>query len=313
MNYIKDGNGCWTVVISSEIFTFDSHHPNHEKLINAIREKSETEFLSLINIGKTVQTWSKDGFVLREGSLYYGDEKIDKSISVIILQMIEDGFDEVPMLNFMKRLFNNPSSRAVKELYSWLAHKSLAICEDGCFLAYKSVLVYNGESFTDEYGREVKSGDYVDKYTEKIRNNIGDINEMSRRKVDDDFEKGCSYGYHAGSLAYVTSVYTSNKQIIVKIDPADVVSVPLDCDCQKIRCCKYEVVSEFKNLKIVERDEVKQECNDADYDDYDCYDEDEICDDCGFACDNGVCDCITTEDDEEDDGLIDYWNSPYSS
>jgi hypothetical protein len=254
MNYIKDGNGCWTVVISNEVHTFDNNHPNHVALIESVKEKDEVKFLSLINIGKNVQTWSKDGFVLREGALYYQDEQIDPSISAIILSMIEEGFDEVPMLNFMKRLFANPSGRAVKELYSWLAHKSLAICEDGTFLAYKSVLVYNGPNFVDCYGREVKAGDYVDKYTSKIRNNVGDINEMPRRKVNDDFMVGCSDGFHAGSLNYVTTVWTSNKQIIVKIDPADVVSIPLECECQKIRCCKYEVVSEFKNLKIVERE-----------------------------------------------------------
>jgi hypothetical protein len=205
--------------------------------------------------------------------------------------MIEEGFDEVPMLNFMKRLFYNPSSRAVKELYSWLAHKSLAICEDGCFLAYKSVSVYNGPNFVDCYGREVKAGDYVDKYTGKIRNNVGDVNEMPRRKVNDDFQVGCSEGYHVGSLKYVTSVYTSNKQIICKVDPADVVSVPLDCDCQKIRCCYYEVVSEFKNLAIVERQAPAYAIDPEDIEDLDEYwSEDEEEYECG-GCGSSEFDC----------------------
>lgn len=290
MNYIKDHNGCWTVVASNEVCTFDNSHPNHERLIEAIKAKDEALFLSLVHVGKSVETWSKDGFVLRRGSLFYGDEEVAPEITAIILDMINEGFDEVPMLNFMKRLFANPSSRAVKELYSWLAHKSLAICGDGCFLAYKSVTVYDGSGFVDCYGREVETGDYVDKYTGTIRNNIGDINEMPRRKVNDDFQVGCSDGFHVGSLKYVTEVYSSNKQIICKVDPADVVSVPLDCECQKIRCCKYEVVSEFKNLKIVERQEVLE------YDD----DDDDTCEDCGFECDNGVCDCYEDDDDDID-------------
>jgi hypothetical protein len=33
--------------------------------------------------------------------------------------------------------------------------------------------------------------------------------------------------------------------VVVKINPADVVSVPSDCACQKVRVCKYEVVSDF--------------------------------------------------------------------
>lgn len=286
MNYIKDHNGCWTVVVSNEVHTFDSSHQNYAFLIEAVKTKDASTFLSLINIGKNVQTWSKDGFVLRDGSLFYGDEEIAPEITAIILDMINEGFDEVPMLNFMKRLFANPSSRAVKELYSWLAHKSLAICEDGCFLAYKSVSIYHGDGFTDCNGREVKAGDYIDKYSGTIRNNIGDVNEMPRRKVDDNFEVGCSYGYHVGSLKYVTEVYSSNKQIICKVDPADVVSVPLDCDCQKIRCCKYEVVSEFKNLAIVERQAPAYAIDPEDVEDIDEYwgenEDDDICDDCGF-------------------------------
>jgi hypothetical protein len=183
----------------------------------------------------------------------------------------------------MVRLFKNPSSRAVKELYSWLSHKSLAICEDGCFLAYKSVNIHNGETFTDSYGREVKSGDYVDKYTSRIRNNVGDVNDMPRRKVNDDFQVGCSDGFHVGSLKYVTEVYSSNKQIICKVDPADVVSVPLDCDCQKIRCCYYEVISEFKNLPIVEMDKTELEYAGETYDCLEDDDDDDTCGTCGYS------------------------------
>jgi hypothetical protein len=34
--------------------------------------------------------------------------------------------------------------------------------------------------------------------------------------------------------------------MVVEIDPRDVVSVPLDCDQQKLRTCKYKVVSLFE-------------------------------------------------------------------
>jgi hypothetical protein len=281
MNYIKDHKNCWTVVVSNEVHTFDQNHPNYDQLVDAIRLNDEADFLKGISIGKSVQEWSKNGFTFTGGVLYYQGEEIAKEITAIVLDMISGGFNEVPILNFMVRLFKNPSSRAVKELYSWLSHKSLAICEDGCFLAYKSVNIYNGELFTDRYGREVKSGDYVDKYTSTIRNNVGDVNDMPRRKVNDDFQVGCSDGFHVGSLKYVTEVYSSNKQIICKVDPADVVSVPLDCDCQKIRCCYYEVISEFKNLPIVEMDKTELEYAGETYDCLE--DDDDTCGTCGYS------------------------------
>lgn len=34
--------------------------------------------------------------------------------------------------------------------------------------------------------------------------------------------------------------------MVVEINPKDVVSVPNDCDCQKLRTCKYKVVDHFK-------------------------------------------------------------------
>ena len=36
--------------------------------------------------------------------------------------------------------------------------------------------------------------------------------------------------------------------MIVKINPADVVSVPKDCDCQKLRTSRYEVVKDFEQV-----------------------------------------------------------------
>jgi hypothetical protein len=69
---------------------------------------------------------------------------------------------------------------------------------------------------------------------------------MERRKVCDDAGIGCSYGFHAGSLEYAQGFGGGEKKIvIVKINPADVVSVPTDCECQKLRTCQYEVVDEF--------------------------------------------------------------------
>ena len=34
--------------------------------------------------------------------------------------------------------------------------------------------------------------------------------------------------------------------MVVEINPADVVSVPNDCDCQKLRTSKYKVVAHFE-------------------------------------------------------------------
>ena len=127
---------------------------------------------------------------------------------------------------------------------------------------------------------------------------------MTRSKVDDDRDRGCSNGLHAGALNYVAgygSVEANDKIVIVKINPADVVSVPSDCNYEKLRTCRYEVVGEYQGelLKPL-YSSVFSEYED-DYDGEDDYDDDAY--EWGW---NG-----DSEDDEEDideDNHMDGYN-----
>ena len=85
-----------------------------------------------------------------------------------------------------------------------------------------------------------------DHYTGNFNNSIGNTLQMTRNNVCDDHNQGCSVGFHAGSLQYA-STFGGGESIllIVEIDPADVVSVPSDCNCQKLRTCKYTVVAKY--------------------------------------------------------------------
>lgn len=69
---------------------------------------------------------------------------------------------------------------------------------------------------------------------------------------------GCGHGLHVGAFDYAKSYGgidldddeggNGNKLMICKVNPRDVVSVPTDSRFQKLRCCRYEVVSEFEDL-----------------------------------------------------------------
>ena len=141
---------------------------------------------------------------------------------------------------FWENLEKNPSAKSVEELTQFLDYKELPITEDGCFLAYKGVLSdyysVHGNTSTKVIQGTVDSNG-------KIYNGIGEVIEVRRRDVDDDRDAHCSYGLHCGSLEYARGFAT--KIIVVKVNPADVVSVPSDCSCQKCRVSKYEVVSDF--------------------------------------------------------------------
>ena len=123
----------------------------------------------------------------------------------------------------------NPSRRAVNELYKFLEHGQMPITPDGNFLGYKSV-----------------NTNFKDWNTGKYDNSVGKVLSMPRNEVCDDPTQGCSYGFHVGTLDYAKCFNSSGRMVIVEVDPADVVSVPHDCNNQKLRTAKYTVVAEFE-------------------------------------------------------------------
>jgi hypothetical protein len=91
---------------------------------------------------------------------------------------------------------------------------------------------------------------------------------MRRNGVCDDANMGCSSGFHAGTYEYAKGYASGGGHLmVVEINPADVVSVPHDCSCQKLRTSKYKVVSVYETI---ERPPLEHELYDSGYDeDYD--------------------------------------------
>ena len=84
----------------------------------------------------------------------------------------------------------------------------------------------------------------------RIRNQVGDYLEVERSDVDDNREVGCSSGLHVGSFDYAKGFGSMTK--LVEFNPKDAVSVPSDCDYQKLRVCAYTVLEEYENEKDID-------------------------------------------------------------
>jgi len=196
---------------------------------------------------------SAQDFVVRidGGNLFYSDDgsvtwkQLHNAIADRIEQKASKGYSVTPMLNFVKNMLCNPSKTAIDELYLFLENTHLPITEDGCFIAYKIV-----------------GPNYMDLYSGKFDNSVGNVCEMPRREVDDRRDKVCSNGLHFCSKEYLPHYgsHTGSKCMLVKINPADVVSIPSDYNNAKGRTCKYEVVGEVESLSwredLTERDYV---------------------------------------------------------
>jgi hypothetical protein len=247
-----DGN--LTLILNNKAHQILPDHLNYKLIMEKLSSATEQELVELVDIEKAVASFS-DGMVeVKNGKVFYEGEEVHGAISKRILEFMSKGLPFEPLVNFLNNLMENPSMQSQKELYDFLEHQYLPVTEDGHFLAYKAV-----------------RSDFMDKYAGKFRNKVGDVCHMTRAKVDDNRGVGCSQGLHAGALNYVAgygSLDAGDKIVIVKINPKDVVSVPNDCNCEKLRTCRYEVVGEYQGELL--KPLYKSEFNEDSY-----YDEEE--------------------------------------
>ena len=278
-------DGFLTVVVDGKQHTILASNPLFASAVSAFQIKDlDALMLALDPSRKFLNLYAKyEQIEVKDGSVFVDGETISSVVADRIINFLADGIDCLPIFKFITRLQLNPSKRAVDELYTFLEHKNLPYTESGTFLAYKAV-----------------RHDFTDKHTGKFFNGVGEVLSMPRNKVDDDKNVGCSYGFHAGTLKYASEFACgSDKMVLVEIDPADVVSIPTDCEFQKLRTCRYKVVAEYERPldEHVYESRFSTE-NDDDVDEE--WDDDELscseCDYCSIDCDecnccNDCCDC----------------------
>lgn len=222
------------VVIDNKPYTVSKTHITYNKVLNAIKANDWDTVKDVIDPKKTVLNYGKGNVSVQGDKLFWKDEELHTSLSRRMIAMLQDGFPIEPMVAFMENLMANPSKRAVTELYGFLEKNNLPITPDGHFLAYKKV-----------------RNDYKDVYSGTMDNSVGVTVEMERNKVDDDQNRTCSTGLHFCSRDYLNH-FGGERIVIVKINPADVVSIPTDYNDSKGRACKYEIVDEIDKDKADE-------------------------------------------------------------
>jgi hypothetical protein len=135
------------------------------------------------------------------------------------------------LTKFWRNLKANPSFNSRKMLYKFLEHNGHPLTEDGCFIAYRGV-----------------TEDFKDLHTQTFNNAVGQVVEVSRSEVDDNPNNTCSNGLHVACHDYAKGF--GPKLIEVKVNPKDVVTVPVDYNGTKMRVCKFEVMAECENIRM---------------------------------------------------------------
>jgi acyl carrier protein len=292
-------NNTMTVIIDNgqQILFATKEQPYWVEKVNAYMAGDEAKLIELMNMKQLMEKFSKGGLVVSDTGVFYKDMPLAGVDVDRVLAYMKSNISYDSIANYMVRKFSNPSRRAISEMYNFLEHRQMPLTPQGFITAYKGV---QADFFSVSSGKEpLLVGRRND--AGQIYNGVGETIHMDRSFVDDDFRKDCSGGLHAGSLQYAKDWARGHNGIIIliEIDPADVVSVPSDCNCSKLRCCKYKVVGTYNGPlpdtfcadysstddSDIEQTETCDNCGETE-----CTCEDEMCDICGEDINDCTCD-----------------------
>lgn len=187
--------------------------------------------------------------------VHFDGEPVHNAVADTIVRYRQEDRDPRNIVRFMERLSSNPSESSRNQLFNWTQAQSLTIDRDGYIIGYKGVsartderdhLDANGNVLfpLDRYPYQSCSGGHgiVDGHeiNGHLPMGVGVTVEMPRGEVNEDPNMGCSTGLHVGDFDYAKGYAYAGALLEVRFDPADVVSVPADCNFSKLRCCRYE-------------------------------------------------------------------------
>ena len=237
-----------TIFWEGKPYTLRNDHPNFNLAKKAIFDARYDDLGDLLDITKSIENFVEGDIEVKDEVVYYKGHRLHGVVVDKLIEMLRSGMkDSAPLTNFITRLQANPSANSVNELYSFLSYKSLATTPEGRVLGYKGV---QGDfwSSTGNADTIVVQGETNERH--QILNKVGSTIEVARRCVDDNKDNHCSFGLHVGSYDYADSwAGESGRLLLVEFDPQDAVSVPTDCDFQKLRVSKYKVISDITDTR----------------------------------------------------------------
>lgn len=231
---VKPGIGI-SVVIDGTPFNVMKDALNYQDLFKALSEGASVDVIrNLASPLKALKTLANDeGMSILEDPetgeirVEYNGQPLRGVIATRILDLFraEKGFEIYR--RFVAKAISNRDPAAVDQLFRFMEANRLSIHPDGDVLAFKAV-----------------RQDYFDHHSGTVLYKLGTYVSMDRAKCNPDPHQTCSTGLHVGGDGYVRSQYSGSRMLLIKINPADFVSVPFDYNNSKARVCKLFVYAE---------------------------------------------------------------------
>lgn len=223
MNYLITNEDLSVTLSDGDIYTLHSSHINFKNIIASLIEGDEEKVIKYLDIKSSIKEWGNKRVHIENGQLFFKGELLNGALAKRALGLYSEGKSIKPIELFLEKLSQNPDKEVANQLYRFLTTNNLPLTWDGDFLAYKIV-----------------NKDYLDHHSGTIDNSIGKFVKLDRDKCCADPNQLCAPGLHACSKEYFGNYSMSNsKLIVIKISPKNVVSIPLEYQDTKLRCCAY--------------------------------------------------------------------------
>jgi hypothetical protein len=223
--YVLTNSGNIAGFLNTKPFYITPDSINYDEIIRDIRSGRSDELENKIITCQKLTSLCGDEIKFNDSFATFEGIPLPSLLKNRVLEVVTMGYDIEPVLNFLYRLMENPNDHSIVELMDFLRNKQLPITENGYFLGFKGV-----------------ANDYFDKHSHTIDNSVGQKPRVSFKEVDHNRDQQCSYGLHVGDITYASG--WGPRLMLVKVDPADVVTVPTDHNFRKLRCVGYEVLAE---------------------------------------------------------------------
>jgi hypothetical protein len=229
-----------TVLLDGTLSAIDEQHPNFTAIKDSlVHGRSDDKVRRLLDVEADIDARFRnvtDRVRVANRQVTFDGEPVDNSLTQAILRFSRTGLNLKPLVAFFANISLNPVKHSRDQLFDWLRDREFTITDDGHFLAYKGVSednksIHSGVAFVNG-----------ERHRGRIPNPVGAVLTMPRENVNHDPSNGCSTGLHVATYEFAQG--WGSKLLLVKVNPADVVSVPTDADAQKIRVSRYEVVKE---------------------------------------------------------------------
>lgn len=268
-----------TVVVPGyDAIVFSNQSPSYDDAMSLVLaaedapDFSAEEFIDEMNdtlrlgnyVSKKLENIGATGRVkLSDNTLYWDNDPVDDSIADFVLHAIrydkgiKEGTEDTylgthwsGLVRFMEKVYSSSMDKTAQEsLFDFLRAFHLTITAEGDFIAYKGVMsdlgsVHAGPGIVNNVKYEHAH----------LSNAPGNVVEIPRSYVGTQRDEACSAGLHVGTFDYANGF--GRRLVMVKVNPRDVISVPFDSSCQKMRVCRYEVLSEVQGIETERNDAI---------------------------------------------------------